>query len=208
MQNKVLLTAISIAAIVGFLFIVYYFMNGSDNKSQTEAYTIKSSDHIKWDNRKKNILVEYSDFQCPACKVFHEKLKKIEPKNITFVYRHYPLTQHTNALLAAYASEAAGRQNKFFAMADLLFGTQTDWANLQNPKDFFINLAKKLNLNLDQFKKDIDSTDVKNKVQEELLSGDRVGVQATPTFFLNGKKLEFGSFDEFKKLLLNAEDTT
>jgi len=103
--------------------------------------------------------------------------------------------------MAAYAVEAAGIQNKFWEMTDVLFAKQNQWSNLSNPKNFFINIAKSLKLDVDKFEKDIDSQIVKDKVQSNLNEADSIGLNSTPTFFLNGKKVDVNTIDEFKNLL-------
>lgn len=213
MKGKAIFTIISIFLIVGFLSAVYLLTGKSSNVTYDEAKTISSKDQAKWSKDNKNILVEYSDFQCPACKFFHQEIQKIEAsqssdfavtQKITYVYRHFPLSQHPNAKLAAYASEAASRQSKFYQMADLIFTKQEEWANLDNPQEFFINLAEELKLDIEKFKKDIEAKDIQEKVQEDINSGSKLGVNSTPTFYLNGKKVEITSFEEFKKLLISA----
>jgi protein-disulfide isomerase len=78
-------------------------------------------------------LIEYSDFQCPACGFYFPLLKKLEEEfgeNIAIVYRHFPLSSvHPNAKFAAYAAEAAGKQGKFWEMHDLIFTNQSEWSD-------------------------------------------------------------------------------
>lgn len=196
----------------GVLIAAYFLTNKPQNSNISyEINKITSFDHPKWSPEKKNILIEYSDFQCPACKNFHQVLKQFEAtdspnfeitKKVTFVYRHFPLPQHLNALISASAAEAAGKQGKFWPMADLLFEKQDDWLKSKNINDLFLKYAKELKLDLEKFKKDINSKEIKTKVDNDFTSGEKAGINATPTFFLNGKKLNnFGSFEEFKQLL-------
>lgn len=213
MNSKIVLYIIG-GVIILFLslFGAYKLTNTGTTITYTDISTIKQDDRIRWSSEKKNVLVEYSDFQCPACKNFHSILNtfgassspdfKITQK-VTFVYRHFPLSQHPNAMTAAYAAEAAGRQEKFFEMTDLLFDKQTEWENLSNAKEFFVNLAQELKLDIERFKKDMGASAVQQKVSDDLSSGNAAGVNSTPTFFLNGKKLDtIRSIDEFRKLLL------
>lgn len=215
MKNKTILYIVGgIVILFLFLFGVYKFTNTSQNVSYADVTTVKPSDHIKWSPDKKNVLVEYSDFQCPACKTYHEIMKPFEAsgsadfkitQKVTFVYRNFPLYQvHPNAFDAAYAAEAAGKQGKFFEMGNLLFDKQTEWEKLPNAKDYFVKLAENLKLDPEKFKSDMNASDVKQKVDADITSGNNAGVDRTPTFFLNGKKLDnIRSFDEFKKLLLS-----
>lgn len=214
MNNKtIIFTAVGIILLIVVLFAAYKFTNTTAPTTYPEIAKLTQTDHMKWSSDKKNILIEYSDFQCPACKAFHDMMKPFEAsgspdfkisQNVTFVYRHFPLPQHINAMTAAYAAEAAGKQGKFFEMADSLFNTQTQWETLGNPTDFFAGLAKDLQLDIEKFKNYMNTSEVKQKVDSDLSLGNNVGINQTPTFFLNGKKLDnIQSFDDFKKLLLS-----
>jgi protein-disulfide isomerase len=139
-------------------------------------------------------LVEFSDFQCPACGTYYpvvtQTLKDFKD-SLTFVYRNFPLTDfHPNAQMAAQAAEAAGVQGKYWEMHDLLFTKQSDWSTSGAVKDVFAQYAESLGLNMDQFKKDIDSDAVKNKVAQDVNDGKALGITGTPTFFLDGVKLD------------------
>ncbi len=154
-------------------------------------------------------LIEFSDFQCPACKAYHPLVKQLLdkfPTQLELVYRQYPLTQnHANALVAGMAAEAAGVQNKFFDMHDLLFEHQDDWAPLPNPSAKFEEYATQLGLNLDQFKKDSRSSALKSKIKTQRAMGDALHIRGTPTFFINGKTFDNPtSFEAFKKLIDDA----
>jgi protein-disulfide isomerase len=196
-----------------FLFGVYKLINQPVQIDFPQTKQLKADDHVKWSPDKKNLLIEYSDFQCPACKNAHNILKTIEAsssadfeitKKVSLVFRHMPLYQiHDKAYISAYAAEAAGKQNKFWEMADLIF-TNNKWETSKNPKNEFINFAKELGLDLEKFKKDIDSSEVKNKVDENLKEGEQMEINSTPIFFLNGQKLDnLKSFDELKTMLKN-----
>lgn len=215
-KNTIIITIISVIVIFGFLIGVYILTNSSSSSGtiSKEAQTVTLADHVKWSPEKKNILVEYSDLQCPACKAFHDMIKnQIEAsgsanvgitKKVTFIYRHFPLDQHPFSHDAAYAAEAAGKQGKFYEMSNLLFANQETWSKSVNPKENFVKYAQQLSLNVDQFKKDSDSQEVKNKVNQDYQSGIQAGVNSTPSFYLNGKKLDnVASFSDFIQLLKN-----
>src|SRR3989338_4475241 len=134
-------------------------------------------------------IVEFADFQCPACAVAHPIVKSIIEKNqdkIYFVYRHYPLSSHRNAKLAAQAAEAAGGQGKFWQMYDMIFENQKDWSDTSNAKEIFETYAQKLGLDVTKFKEDFDKT--KSVIEQDYADGNQVGVDSTPTFFINGQK--------------------
>ena len=215
-RNTIIITIVSIIAIFGFLSIAYVLTNTPQQKKvYSELKEIKKTDHVKWSKDKKNILVEYSDLQCPACKAYHEYFKsnidndKVITNNVTFVYRHFPLAQHQHSEEAAYAAEAAGKQGKFFEMSDLMFTNQPKWENEGNVKEIFEGYAKDLKLDLEKFRTDRDSKEVKDKVNQDLISGQQFNVDATPTFYLNGIKItDVASLDGFKRLLIKPGNIT
>lgn len=140
-------------------------------------------------------LVEFSDFQCPACLAVQEPLKQILQKyegKVEFVYRYFPLTTiHKNAQIAAQAAEAAGMQGKFWEMHDKLFATQSTWAGLSDPKETFVGMAKEIGLDTEKFASDLESQTVKDAVSVDILAATRYSLGGTPTFFVNGMKTEF-----------------
>ncbi|MDO8620876.1 MAG: thioredoxin domain-containing protein [Candidatus Levybacteria bacterium] len=151
-------------------------------------------------------LVEYADFQCPACAAYHPLVKQLLsdfPKDIYFVYRFFPLTSiHQNALLSSQAGFAANLQGKFWQMHDMIYENQKSWATQGNAMEIFTSYATKINLDVEKFKKDINSDETKKFVNDELNQGISIGVNSTPTFFINGKKIQNpNSYDEFKKLV-------
>ena len=214
-KNTIIISIVSFFAIVGFFALVYNASGaGTSTQSGTvieSSKTVRASDHIKWNPSKKAVLVEYSDQQCPACAQFHAELKSWENpehpnndivKNVTFVYRHFPLfTIHKNARAASYAAEAAGRQGKFFEYSDVLFTKQVEWSQMSDPTDAFIKYAKSLKLDTDTFTKDMKSDAVVKVVQDDLALGNEGGVQGTPSFFLNGRNMQIASIEDFAKQL-------
>lgn len=213
-KNQIIIAVVSILGTFILLFGIYKITNIPKQTSFPEVSTIASDDHTKWAKNSKNVLVEYADLQCPACQNFHDLIKDLEKndkdvqaamKNITFVYRHLPLTTiHKNAQAAAYASEAAGRQNKFFEMVDKLFTNREKWENSDKAADLFVQYAKELKLKEDQFKTDMNSSGVKQKVNTDSSGANKFQVSSTPTFFLNGEKVEVASFDQFRQLLIDT----
>lgn len=136
-------------------------------------------------------IIEYSDFQCPACRAYHPMVKELLAANpeVKFIYRHFPLGQHFNAKKAAIAAEAAGLQGKFWEMHDILFEEQDDWAPMVNPNRKFIGYAESLGLDAAKFEQDLSSGDLRLKVDQDMASGHPNGVNSTPTFFVNGVKV-------------------
>ena len=170
---------------------------------------ITDSDQVKGARDSKVVLIEYSDFQCPACASFLLPLKQLESElgdKITIVYRHFPLkTIHQNAELAARVAEAAGLQGKFWDMHDTLFIKQDEWKDLENPKDKFAEYAEMLSLDKDKFLGDLESDVVKNKVEGDYMQAMSLGLNGTPTFFLNGSRVyNLTSYEAFRSLIEKA----
>lgn len=215
-RNTVILSVVSALAALGFLIVAYSLTNKSVPTDFPNVTKIVSTDHVRWSPDKKNILVEYGDFQCPACGQFHQFLAGFEAsgsanysltKKVSFVFRNFPLFQvHQNANASAYAAEAAAKQEKFWEMYDLLYQNQKEWSDLPNSTDYFAGLAKELELNVDKFKADMNSKEVKNKVEADLSSGNNAAVNSTPTFFYNGQKLQLQSFDQLTQILQSGSN--
>ena len=140
-------------------------------------------------------LVEFSDFQCPACKAYSQTVATLREKykdKLLFAYHHFPLPQHNFAKVAAASAEAAGKQNKFWEAEKLLFSSQDKFSD-----DFFTTeFPKLLELKADQYDKDRKDKAVTDFVEDELNLGNQLGISATPTFFLNGTKLGVTSPEE------------
>ena len=150
---------------------------------------VNSNDHIKGKKNAPVVLVEYGDFECPYCRQAYPIVKdvqEIEGNKLKFVFRNFPLSEtHPHALHAAYAAEASAKQGKFWEMHDLLFENQ----EALEDHDLF-SYAKKLNINLRQFDKDMKSEKTAKDVGNDFLSGVKSGVNGTPTFFINGIRFD------------------
>jgi protein-disulfide isomerase len=131
-------------------------------------------------------IVEYSDFQCPFCgRVVPslDKLFKAYPDKIRIIFKQYPLSFHANARPAAKAALAAGRQGKFWEMHDLLFANQTALSDAN-----YLAWAKQLNLDLDQFKKDLSDPALETQIAADEKEARGFGISGTPSFVINGTK--------------------
>lgn len=166
--------------------------------TNTQSATIAKENLIRDDSYKiatptaKVTIVEFADFQCPACAAAHPTLKQLRQEyqgRVNFVFRHFPLLSHRYGQIAAEAAEAAGKQGKFFEMHDMLLENQQEWSESDKPIEQFIQYTKKLNLDADQFKKDVDSNAFFEKVRRDVNDGNVLGVNSTPTFFINEEKV-------------------
>ena len=144
-------------------------------------------------------LVEFSDFQCPACKSAEPAIKQTllkYPNDLQFIYRHFPLPQHDNAREAAYFAEAAGEQGKFWEMHDRIFETQSQWLDIGDSTEFFLGLARDLNLDEAKLQEVLEKNTFKSKIDSDVAEGRSLGVNSTPTFFVNGRKVNLRTFDD------------
>lgn len=145
------------------------------------------------------ILVEFSDLQCPACQSVQEPLTQILDKyegKVVFVYRYFPLnTIHKNAQIAAQAAEAAGRYDKFWQMHDKLFETQSEWEGIADPREMMVGYAQEIGIDKDKFASELESQEVRDGVNNDSLAATRYQLTGTPTFFINGVKVEFGQIE-------------
>jgi len=183
----------------------------SDNlgSSGILMYGVSPVDQVQGNPDASVVLLEYSDFQCPGCALYHSIPQPVMEEfndRLLFAYRHFPLKNvHKNANNAAKAAEAAGRQGKFWEMGDMIFLNQRDWSLHSNVKNVFTDYARTLDLDIEKFTVDINSDEVEEKVDNDYKSGIQSGVNATPTFFLNGKKMEnVQSYEEFKSIIEQA----
>lgn len=184
-----------LAAIVVIVAGMVWIGNMQDHANDPQAIAVPVSDSDWYVGGKDATvtLVEYSDFQCPACAAYYPVMKSLAQNygdKLKIVYRNYPLSQiHANAQLAAQAAEAAGIQGKFFEMHDVLFSNQNNWSDLADPTEAFTTYATQIGLNVDQFKTDLTSSAVKDAIAQDVRGGNRANVDSTPTFFLNGLQI-------------------
>jgi protein-disulfide isomerase len=166
--------------------------NGSSNQKPTPVDSkilVRDNSHQIATSSAKVTVVEFGDYQCPACGAAYpvtKELLKDYQGTINFVFRNFPLPQHKNAPTAAEAAEAANAQGKFWEMHDKLYETQNDWADLSNPLDKFVSYAKDLGLDTNKFKSDVKANKYEAFIQADTTDGNNIGVNATPTFFING----------------------
>lgn len=202
----------------GFIAVIALLVWGVASSVNTDkivegglSIPVSEADWTKGATSSKVVLLEYSDFQCPACASYEPLVKQLRADfaaDLTFVYRHFPLLMHRNADIASGAAEAAGKQGKFWEMHDLLFEKQTEWQDADKVLTVFSEYAKTLNLDIEKFEQDAVSDEVRKKVNEQYKGGIQAGVKGTPTFFLNGKLINPKSEAQFRQLIQDVLSTT
>jgi protein-disulfide isomerase len=154
---------------------------------------VSKRDHIWGSMNAPVVLVEYADFECPFCGEAHivlKELKRMMADDLTLVFRHFPLsTIHPHALQAAEAAEAAGAQERFWEMHDMLFEHQDALEETD-----LLNYAIALGLDLPRFARDLTEERYAGRVREDFVSGVRSGVNGTPAIFINGVRHD-GSYE-------------
>src|SRR5436305_14107980 len=163
-----------------------------ENKGLPETAGAESP-HIRGNPNAPVTLEEFGDFQCPPCSsfaTFTEQLLKEYDSRLRIVFRNFPLPAHEHAREAALAAEAAGFQGKFWEMHDTLYREQSSWSKAPNARELFESYAGTLGLNMDQFKKDMDSDKARERVDSDHALGDSLGVKVTPTLFINNRPVE------------------
>ena len=200
--------AIIVVAIVGGMIYIstQNRLNVSDiNNDQlntiigAESRNGDIADHEIGSKSPKVTIIEYADYQCPGCSAAAPKAKALAEKykdHVRLIFRNFPIaSSHPNARAAAAVAEAAGLQGKFWEMNKLLYTNQDAWknANITDRDNIFKSYAEQLKLNIDQYKTDIASNKVKNKIDFDIALGRKHGVAATPTFYINGKNTEMDS---------------
>lgn len=186
-ETRFLLLMLGFVLVLGAGLAALNFYSRPPQPTSVKPTDIKLSDVLAPGRPEKGnpnanvVIVEFSDLQCPSCRrgneVVEQLLVRYEDK-IRVVYRHYPLDIHERARLFAMAAEAAHRQGKFWEMQDLIFNEQD--ASQKRLEEF----AKSLGLNMEQFRKDMSSREVAEVIAQDLATGQRFGVDSTPTYFL------------------------
>ncbi|HKZ79438.1 MAG TPA: thioredoxin domain-containing protein [Pyrinomonadaceae bacterium] len=142
-------------------------------------------------------LEEFGDFECPPCGRLHPELKQIEHEygqRVRIIFRELPLVPtHAHALAAARNAEAAGLQGKFWEMHDLLYENQKTWHAAFDVRPIFEGYATRIGLDLERFKRDLGSEMVERRIFLDGKRAHSLGVESTPTVFLNGRELSFES---------------
>jgi VCBS repeat-containing protein len=171
---------------------------------------LRPDDHLSGDPAAALVLIEYVDYECPPCAVYHEAVRDLQDQfgdDLLVVRRHFPLTQfHDNAVAAARAAEAAARQDDFEGMSDLLFQNQAAWAGVEDPEPYFLDYADQLGLDTTQFLEDLADPALDERIDRDRDDAQALGVAGTPTFFLNGQQLDPASPDDLEAELQAARD--
>jgi protein-disulfide isomerase len=195
--------AVIVVVILALVGVFALTGNKSDSSKSSSSHGTPTN-HVEGQGKSGVTLVEYGDYQCPFCEQYYPVVKQIQAEfgdQISFQFRNFPLVSiHQNAFAGARAAEAAAMQGKFWQMHDLLYENQSQWSESSDPGSFFKQYAQQLGLNVDQFQKDYASAKVNDAINADTAAGNKLKIQGTPTFFLNGKQINVtanaGSFEK------------
>jgi len=194
----VVIAVVLIAAIAGGWVLLRSSRQSTNSSAPTPdpALDVQGAEppHIRGNANAPVTVEEFGDFQCPSCGTYYPELKKIEAEfgdRLRVIFRENPLVpMHEHSLLAAQAAEAAGLQgeDKFWAMHDKLYENQTTWTPAKDLVPIFVDYAKQIGLNPDQFMKDLNGEKVAQRIFQDGKRSHALGIRSTPTFFVNGKE--------------------
>jgi protein-disulfide isomerase len=188
------------------------FLNRQPDQSVAAANSargpadIKGGIHFRGPENAEITLVEFGDYQCPSCGAYHPFVKEIlnrYPKQVRLEFHHFPLISiHPNSLAASKAAEAAGEQGHYWEMHDALFEYQSQWAGQPDPKPIFAAIANRIGINGTILIQAMDNPRLQERILGDVEQGDKVGIQAVPTFFIKGQQVSLKlSIDDFVQVI-------
>ncbi|HVC36422.1 MAG TPA: thioredoxin domain-containing protein [Candidatus Dormibacteraeota bacterium] len=198
-------------AIIVVLAILIGVFSLTHQKPVSSNTNSQPTQHIEGQGKKGVTLIEYGDYQCPYCEEYYSTVKQVEQQNdqnIFFQFRNFPLTSiHQNAFAGARAAEAAALQGKFWQMHDALYDVSIwqQWTVAADPTAIFDQLAQQLGLNVTQFKQDYGSDKVNSLINADMAAGNKLGINGTPSFFLDGKQIQVANDPAAFQKLIDAE---
>jgi protein-disulfide isomerase len=186
----IVLVATASIAVAGA--VISYRLSHAGSVAQGYRMEIRAIDtkteHVRGSNEAPVTLEEFGDFECPPCGALSKIVKELEKdcgSSLRVVFRHHPLEMHPHAMEAAIAAEAAGVQGRFWEMHDLLYAEQADWSKANNVPGVFVDYATRLQMDVEKFKRDVQSPEVKARVASDQARAALLNVRSTPTLFIN-----------------------
>lgn len=212
-EAKIMTTIIVVSIILLVAGSVYYSKNAAPTTvdlDKNNPALVGGGDNVrKAKGEEKVVLVEFGDFECPACKAVDSNLKNLISKyeeNVTFVFRTYPIHSHSAlASRAAFAAkDVSGDPEMFFKMGELLYEKQDEWAaasGARNQADLFTGYAGSLGLDQNKFKEILESDKYEDNINQDELDARMLGTRVTPTFYANGRIVEGGKLNDLERII-------
>ena len=163
---------------------------GADEK--TSGKGLAKSIHVRGNPEAPLTLEEFGDFECPSCKnvaTFLDKVVKEYQPSVRVIFRNFPLAMHQHSHDATLAAEAAGLQGRFWEMHDMLFREQAVWSSASDAGTLFDSYAETLGLDLNQFRKDLKSDKVRQRIEFDQARAKSLGVQTAPSLFVDKREM-------------------
>lgn len=205
-KESKIISGVGVVFFALFALLIYSTSTGNGTKIVSDPnLLIGQLSHMTGKKEAKVTIVEFGDYQCPACAYANPIVRRLidaykDNPDVNFVSRNFPLSQHSEAMISAEAAEAAGAQGKFWEMANMLYERQNEWAGNPRALGIFTVYAQELGLDAKAFSDSINQKKFQEKIIKDGLDGQALGVNSTPTFFINGEKFEGGlSFDVFDR---------
>ena len=190
-----------------FALLIYKTNTGSQTAIADPSLLIGQLSYMTGTKDAKVNIVEFGDYQCPACAYASPIVQQLvdvykDNPNVNFVFRNFPLPQHSNAMVSAEAAEAARAQGKFLEMSEMLYERQNEWSGGSKALEIFTRYAQELGLDVQAFTDAVSQEKFKDIIIKDRSDGQALGVNSTPSFFVNGEKISgIPSFEEFKKII-------
>jgi protein-disulfide isomerase len=179
-----------------------------DTPAQESAVVREDSRILGEEGTSDVTFVEFLDFECEACRAAYPVVEDLRAKyagEVTFVIRYFPLPGHFNSERAARAVESAARQGELETMYSKMYETQESWGESQEPQDeLFRGFAEDIGLDMEQYDVDYASDEVADRVARDLEDGTTLGVQGTPTFYIDGELFQPETVEDFSTALDEA----
>lgn len=202
-STKFTLGLIAVAALVLAGFII--FLDPDEQESAPAEDTGSASAQLVREDSPRlseggdAVFVEYLDFECEACLSLYPTIEEIRAEygdRVTFVVRYLPL--HGNSVEAAKAAEAAGEQGEFEAMYKALFKNSAEWSHQEtSQREAFFGYAEELGLDMERFEQVYDDPATLERIEQSAADAEALGVTSTPTFFVDGERLEPTRVEDF-----------
>ncbi|WP_152218436.1 MULTISPECIES: DsbA family protein [Arthrobacter] len=213
LQNRIVIGLLAAVALVIGMVILFNALG--EDESQAAGTPTTAAEVVREDSHRlseapdeKAVLVEFLDFECEACLAAYplvEDLSEEYGENLTVVARYFPLPGHPNSETAAAAVEAAAQQGKFTQMHALMYEKQTEWGHTSEDRSpVFREYAEDLGLDMDAYDAAIANPATMDRVNIDKRDGMALNVGGTPTFFLDGEKIQPATVEEFRTLIETA----
>lgn len=204
-EAKILIVIAGVVVVGGVLLAIFANPQPKQPGAPVDSQSlVRDSSHMTGKKDAKVTIVEFGDYECPACGAAYPITKQLLSNyqgndNVNFVFRNFPLTTiHPNAEIGAEAAEAAAEQGKFWEMHDLLYEKQTEWAESTDPMSKFVGYAQQLGLDVNKFQQEVNDRKFSDIIKADEDDGNGLGVNATPTFYINGEKMDTYQYDALK----------